>query len=285
MLMRHPVQRLPEEAEVPHAHSLRDLIVGLQALLQARLHKLEVPWDLPQKQAHQHQPLCGCRPEPNGAGGRLQSGRTAGGTACASRAAGETRRQHGDAITCSSSVWCCNGRRALSRLHVKTRGMASCMTAEVPNIAAAACQPASPWTSPTLAALPTTKQDTDFLIVQAAISTPPRQMDVSRQSHLASCLLEAVLGICVVQRDGPDATQVVQVAAQLCVLPALLGALRLGPQLLCLQQAGDATLPSALYQAEGDDAQAGLDHDRARPHGRLPAPRTATTGDASEGRC
>ena len=56
----------------------------------------------------------------------------------------------------------------------------------------------------------------------------------SRQPHLAGGLLEAVLSICVVQRDGPDAAQVVQVAAQLCVLPALLRALRLGPQLLRL---------------------------------------------------
>ena len=76
----------------------------------------------------------------------------------------------------------------------------------------------------------------DWCIVQLCGCLLSRWAQHSRQSHLAGCLLEAVLGIGVVQRDGPDAAQVVQVAAQLRVLPALLWALCLGPQLLCLQQ-------------------------------------------------
>ena len=150
------MQRLPEEAEVSHANGLRDLIVGLQALLQAGLHKLEVPRDLPQQQAHQHQPLGGCRPEPNGARGCLQGGRAAGwhcmrikgcwlAPRCCMRLAGNMETPSPAAALPDLPCLFCNGGRALGASQsIKTRGMASCMSAEVPPSAAAVCQPASP---------------------------------------------------------------------------------------------------------------------------------------------
>lgn len=56
--------------------------------------------------------------------------------------------------------------------------------------------------------------------------------------HLAGSLLQAVLGVCVVQLDGPDAPQVQQVAAQLLRASPHLALLRLAAQLLCLPTAG-----------------------------------------------
>jgi len=55
-----------------------------------------------------------------------------------------------------------------------------------------------------------------------------------QQQYLAGSLLQVVPGICVLQLDCLDSTQVEEVPAVLCVTAALLRSLSLGPELLCL---------------------------------------------------